>query len=47
MIPTMPEQMRFVDVLSKYGKLSEKLFEPKAFSNLFSSLSQKAFSGQL
>lgn len=47
MIPDVLAQMKFVDVFTKYEKLSEKLFEPTAHSDLFSSLSQKAFSGQL
>jgi type I restriction enzyme S subunit len=47
MIPTIQEQRRFVEVLSKHVKLSEKLFEPEAFSTLFLSLSQKAFKGEL
>ncbi|PHS64303.1 MAG: hypothetical protein COB09_07955 [Thalassobium sp.] len=47
MIPDMSAQMRFMDILSKYDDLSEKLFEPTARSDLFSSLSQKAFRGEL
>ena len=47
MIPTMSEQLEYVQMLSKYEELSRKLFEPKDFSGLFSSLSQKAFSGLL
>jgi type I restriction enzyme S subunit len=47
MIPDMSAQMRFMDVLSKYKGLSGKLFEPTARSEFFSSLSQKAFRGEL
>lgn len=47
MIPEISVQMKFLDVLSRYEKLSKNLFEPTANSDLFSSLSQKAFSGHL
>ena len=47
MIPDMSAQMRFMDVLSKYKELSGKLFEPTVRSEFFSSLSQKAFRGEL
>lgn len=47
MIPKISAQMKFLDVFSKYKNLSEKLFEPTASAELFSSLSQKAFWGEL
>ncbi|TEP59284.1 hypothetical protein [Pseudomonas aeruginosa] len=47
MIPEISAQMKFLDVFSKYKNLSEKLFEPTASAEFFSSLSQKAFWGEL
>lgn len=47
MIPKFSEQRRFKERLSRYSELSEKLLAPECLSDLFSSLSQKAFSGQL
>ncbi|MEW2845521.1 restriction endonuclease subunit S [Pseudomonas aeruginosa] len=38
MIPEISAQMKFLDVFSKYKNLSEKLFEPTASAEFFSSL---------
>lgn len=47
MIPGISAQMKFMDVFSRYKNLSEKLFETTVGSDIFSSLSQKAFRGEL
>lgn len=47
MIPTFSEQMRYVEMIAKYDEIYRKLADPEAYLDLFSSLSQKAFKGEL
>ncbi|PIE40652.1 MAG: restriction endonuclease subunit S [Gammaproteobacteria bacterium] len=47
MIPTLEAQIQYADILAKYDGISKKATETEPLSDLFSSISQKAFSGQL